>query len=216
MKMMARALMLVLAVGVPCVAARAQAQSGQSGDQFFAGTEKFAKGAKEVTEVTLDQKTLKMASGFIGRDEGSDGEDVKRITANLKGVFVRSYEYDSDAGYNAADLEEYRKRLDAQSNWSHIVKVRENGPHGESTDVYMLMENGKTNGIVVISAEPRELTFVHIDGPINPEDLNKLRGSMGIPGNSPPKAERKRHAKEGKLESTPEAAANPPGLVVML
>jgi Domain of unknown function (DUF4252) len=209
MKMMARVLMLVLAVGVACVAARAQSE-----DQFFAGTEKFAKGAKSVSEVTLDQKTLKMASGFIGRDNDPDSEDVKRITANLKGVFVRSYEYDSDGGYNAADLEEYRKRLDGQNQWSHIVKVRENGPHGESTDVYLLMENGKTNGIVVISAEPRELTFVHIDGPINPEDLNKLNGSMGIPRSTTPKAERKRDKKEDKSEST--EAKRPPALMVML
>ena len=33
----------------------------------------------------------------------------------------------------------------------------------------------------MIAAEPKELTIVHIDGPINPEDLSELQGHMGIP-----------------------------------
>lgn len=195
----------MLALGVAGVAWATAAD-----DPFFAGTEKFAKGAKSVSEVTLDQRTLRMASGFVGRDGDSDSEDVKRITANLKGVFVRSYEYAADGQYNAADLEEYRKRLDAKSEWAHIVKVREMDAHGENTDVYLLMENGKTNGIVVISAEPRELTFVHIDGPINPEDLNKLGGSMGIPRSTQPPDKsklRKKGAAGAKSETESPAAS---------
>jgi hypothetical protein len=36
-------------------------------------------------------------------------------------------------------------------------------------------------GLVVIATEPRELTIVHIDGPITPEELSELSGHMGIP-----------------------------------
>ena len=199
MRTIARIAVLVLAV-----VTAGTAWGSASDDPFFAGTEKFAKGAKNVTEVTLDQRTLQMASGFIGHDGDRDTEDVKRITANLKGVFVRSYEYDSEGQYSMADLEEYRKKLDGNPQWAHIVKTRELGEHGENADVYMLVENGKTNGIVVISAEPRELTFVHIDGQINPEDLNKLKGSMGIPGNSDTRVTRKKSRDKAKDKSAVE------------
>ncbi len=205
MKSIARVLIMGLAV-----AAAGTAWASSADDQFFAGTEKFAKGAKSVSEVTLDERTLRMASGFIGRDGDKDSEDVKRITVNLKGVFVRSYEYASEGQYNPADLEEYRKRLDANTEWAHIVKVREMDAHGENTDVYMLTANGKTTGIVVIAAEPTELTFVHIDGPIDPADLNKLKGSMGIPKNTPPAKStlRKKGVTGGKSENeTPAAKA---------
>jgi hypothetical protein len=197
MKNITRALIIFWAMSLTGTAWAAAAE-----DQFFAGTEKFAKGAKNVSEVTLDQRTLRMASGFIGKED-NDSEDVKRIMTNLKGVFVRSYEYASDGQYNAADLEEYRKRLDGNGEWAHIVKVRSIDPHGENTDVYMLTANGKTAGIVVIAAEPRELTFVHIDGPINPEDLGKLGGSMGIPRNTTQAkpTKQKKDAKDDKSES---------------
>jgi hypothetical protein len=33
----------------------------------------------------------------------------------------------------------------------------------------------------VLSAEPKELTVVNIDGPIDPEQLSELSGHMGIP-----------------------------------
>jgi hypothetical protein len=35
--------------------------------------------------------------------------------------------------------------------------------------------------LVVLSAEPRELTIVHIDGPIRAEDLASLSGRAGLP-----------------------------------
>jgi len=41
----------------------------------------------------------------------------------------------------------------------------------------------------VLSAEPKELTIVNIDGPIDPEQLSELGGHLGIPpfGRSKPK-----------------------------
>jgi hypothetical protein len=41
--------------------------------------------------------------------------------------------------------------------------------------------NNVAQGLVVLSEEPRELVLVHLDGPINPEDLDDLSGNFGIP-----------------------------------
>jgi hypothetical protein len=37
------------------------------------------------------------------------------------------------------------------------------------------------DGMVVLAAEPKELTIVQIDGPIRPEDLASLSGKAGLP-----------------------------------
>ena len=52
---------------------------------------------------------------------------------------------------------------------------------GENSEVYLLKHGDEIGGLVVIAAEPKELTIVHIDGPINPEELSELGGHMGIP-----------------------------------
>lgn len=51
----------------------------------------------------------------------------------------------------------------------------------QNVEVFFKMENGTVNGMAIIAAEPNELTLVHIDGPIDPEQLGSLGGQFGIP-----------------------------------
>jgi hypothetical protein len=51
----------------------------------------------------------------------------------------------------------------------------------ENVEVYTDMRGENIAGLVVISAEPRELTFVNIVGPIDLERLTDLGGQFGIP-----------------------------------
>ena len=99
--------------------------------------------------------------------------------SNLKGLCVRSFEFDSDGQYAAEDVEALRAQLQAPL-WSRMVGVRSKRDR-ENVDVYFRMEKGSVTGLVVIAAEPKELTFVHIDGLINPEQLAGLGGQFGIP-----------------------------------
>jgi Domain of unknown function (DUF4252) len=79
-----------------------------------------------------------------------------------------------------ADVEEFRKRLE-DGGWSHIVKERS---ENESTDVCVKTDqNGQFSELVVISAEPRELTFVHLKGHMSMEDLTKMGAHYGVPQN---------------------------------
>jgi hypothetical protein len=52
---------------------------------------------------------------------------------------------------------------------------------GENVEVYFKTENGTATGMAIIAAEPKELTLVHIDGPLDPEQLSSLGGQFGIP-----------------------------------
>jgi hypothetical protein len=91
---------------------------------------------------------------------------------------VRSYEFEKEGEYSAADVESMRKQL-ASPNWARVAEVRSKRDH-ENVDVYMKVGTSEIAGIVVLVAGPKELTIVDLDGTIKPEDLNHLHGHAGI------------------------------------
>ncbi len=139
---------VVLAVVVGGGLAGAQGTSPTVKDDLFNGTEKFAKGASDVTEVTMDPDTLGMVNG----------DNARRARGMVLNV-VRTYEYDKPGMYNIADVEEIRKRLDT-GDWHCSVHTR-SLKSGESTDI---CNKRRTDGLVeqaIITVEPKELTFIH-------------------------------------------------------
>jgi len=139
--------------------------------------DKLAERAKESVDVTLDSSTLQLASGFLSRDDPDEAQ-VKKMVGKLKGIYVRSFEFDKEGQYSMSDVQAIRAQLKGP-NWSRIVGVK--SIKGENTEVYLLKNGDQIGGIVVLDAEPKELTIVHVDGSISPEELSRLGGHMGIP-----------------------------------
>jgi hypothetical protein len=140
--------------------------------------ERLADRASEVVDVTLDSSMLQLAAKFLsGKDP--DTARVKRLADGLKGIYVRSFQFDKPGEYSPADVEALRAQLRAPG-WSRIVGVRK-AKSGEHSEVYLRSEGGNIVGLAVIAAEPRELTVVSISGSIRPEDLSELGGHFGIP-----------------------------------
>ena len=139
--------------------------------------DKLAARATESVDVTLDASMLELASKFLSKDDPDEAQ-VKKLVSKLKGVYVRSFEFDKEGQYSLSDLESVRRQLKAPI-WSRIVGVK--SLKGENSEVYLQKDGSKIGGLVVIAAEPKELTIVHIDGPIDPEELSQLGGHMGIP-----------------------------------
>ncbi len=131
----------------------------------------------EVVDVTLDAKLLDLASRFLS-DKDPDEAKVKKLVKSLQGVYVKSLEFDNKGAYDPADVEYVRNQL--KVGWSRIVGVR-NHRDGENAEVYVKYDGEKIGGLVVIVAEPRELTLVNIVGSLRPEDLRDLGGNLGIP-----------------------------------
>jgi hypothetical protein len=132
--------------------------------------------AKEATNISLDASLLKLASGFLGNDKDADA--VKAIVGNLRGLYVRSFEFDGTGKYNVADLEPLRAFLRV-GRWNKIVDVKSTT---ESSEIYMLaLPDSKVGGVAIITAEPTEVTVVYIDGVISADDVQKLGGKLGIP-----------------------------------
>jgi hypothetical protein len=132
--------------------------------------------ASESVNVTLDASLLQLASGFLSKDD-PDQAKVKKLVSKLKGVYVHSFEFEKEGQYSPSDVQSLREQLRTPV-WSKIVSVAEKG---ETSEIYVKKDGEQIAGLVVIDAEPKELTVVHIDGPINPDELSELGGHMGIP-----------------------------------
>jgi Domain of unknown function (DUF4252) len=146
---------------------------------MLANADKLAQKATETVDVTLDASMLQLASGFLS-SEDPDEARVKKLVAKLKGIYVRSFTFDHEGQYAASDLDPIRAWVRG-SGWTRIVGVKSLKGGGENSEVYVKKDGNQVGGVVVIDAEPKELTVVDVEGPIDPEELSELGGHLGIP-----------------------------------
>jgi hypothetical protein len=136
-----------------------------------------AKASKSVN-VTLDANLLGVASGFLSSDDPGDAA-AKDVIQGLKGIYVRSYTFDTDFAYPVAEVEVLRKQLSG-AGWQPLV-VAHDSKEGSRVDIYLSVEQGMTNGLAIIATSPRELTIVNIVGAIDLAKLHRLEGRLGVP-----------------------------------
>jgi hypothetical protein len=142
-----------------------------------ASIDKLAETADEVIDVTVDPAMLHFTERVLS-DRNPDQARAKRVLRGIRVVKVKSLKFDRDGAYSAADIEAIRAQLKSPG-WSRLVEVRSR--KSDNVDVFVRSDKGEIAGMVVIAAEPRELTIVDIDGNIRPEDLAELRGRAGVP-----------------------------------
>lgn len=139
-------------------------------DDLFAGTEKFAQGASSVTEITLDPSTM----GMLGEDHGPNANLAQKM--NL--VVIRSYTYDKPGMYRTEDVDAFRKKLE-DGSWSCPIRVR--SEKGSSDICSRTASDHETNEMVILSANPQKLTFIHMSGKMSLNDLNQMsHGARGL------------------------------------
>lgn len=130
--------------------------------------------ASEVVDVTLDGNMLRLASRFLSGD--ADERAVRDMIQKLEGIYVRSYSFDQDGQYDIRVVDGLRRQLG--SSWTKIVNVR---GKRENVEIFTQSRGDQITGLVVISADARELTVVNIVGPIDLDQLAKMEGQFGIP-----------------------------------
>ncbi len=135
---------------------------------------KIAAKASEKNSVTLEGPSLALASQFLGNSEDAK---VKHLIHGLKGVYVRSFQFDKEGQYKATDLNSLRARL-RSAEWSQLVDTEEND---ESVLVCLKMDGKLLQGLAVLAIEPKEISFVQIVGEIDPSALSALSGKLGVP-----------------------------------
>ena len=140
--------------------------------------ERLAAKAVETVNVTVDGALLQLAGKFLSSND-PEQKQIKTLIGNLKGIYVRSFEFANEGEYTEADVESIRSQLRG-SDWARIVNVTSK-KGGDNVDVAYKMDKGKIAGLVVIAAEAKELTIVNIVGPIDLDQLSSLGGQFGIP-----------------------------------
>jgi len=147
--------------------------------------------ARETVNITLDGALLQLASQFLSSTD-KDQAKIKSIISKLKAIQVRTFEFDNEAQYSDADIAPIRSQLRAPG-WSRIVESRKDGEHVE---VFVKQDKDKMGGLVILSAERKELAIVIIDGSIDLSELSSLDGQFGIPSGIVPRLSTPRPAPE--------------------
>ena len=143
-----------------------------------ANLEALSAKAEESVDVTLDGSMLRLAAKWLP-DTGDDAK-AKKMLSKLEGIYVRSYHFAGAGEYDKADVDAVRSQFRAPG-WTRIIGARSKRSGG-AADVYLKTDaNGNVAGIVVIAAEPRELTVVNVVGTLDPAQLTDLSGRFHIP-----------------------------------
>ncbi|MEJ2008898.1 MAG: DUF4252 domain-containing protein [Acidobacteriota bacterium] len=144
--------------------------------------DKLASKASQVTNVDLDGSLLKLASEQMSQKAATSKSQKKAEVAGflqrLKGVYVKSFEFEKPGEYTKADLDSVLSQLQS-GGWKPIVHVEEK-KSGETTGVYLMQEGEEVVGMAVVAAEPKELTVVNLVGPIDFSQLGNLGNLKGL------------------------------------
>ena len=150
--------------------------------------DKLAAKASQVVDVSLDGPMLRLAGRFLSNNDPDEAK-VKSIVAGLKGIYVRSFEFEKEGEYSPSELDEIRHQLRGPG-WSRIVVVMSK-KGGDNAEIYMKLDDNHIGGLVILCADPKELTVVNIVGNISLDDLSELGGHFGIPDVEPGKEHKK-------------------------
>jgi len=137
--------------------------------------DQFAAKAKSKTEINMDESMVKSAAQFLNQDK-KDEAAVKNSVQSLKGFFLRSYEFDTN-GPTKFRLEDLKPILDQIKgpNWTSFLRSQEDD---EQTEIWFHRTNGQIDGLLLVSAEPGEITIINAVGVTKLEDLSSL-GELG-------------------------------------
>jgi hypothetical protein len=138
--------------------------------------ERLSARAKGTVNVTLDGALLQLAGQFLNSSD-SDERVVKEIISKLRGIYVRNFAFAREGEYTDADLNEVRSQLKSPA-WTRLVDSRDENDHMQ---IFVRAENSTLGGVVILAAEPMQLSIVSIDGAIDLKQLSKLSGKFGIP-----------------------------------
>ncbi len=143
--------------------------------------DRLAEKSNDTVDVTVDAAMLKQTAGFLA-GKGSDPAKVQQLLEGIRGIYVKSFHFDAPDAYAESDIEAIRKQMTGPG-WSRVVGIR---GKGELTEIYFWKEREVNGGLVVIAAQPNELTVVNIVGRVDLAALGalgpmipKLPGGMG-------------------------------------
>lgn len=165
--------LICLLAAAPLIAA---AQSGRLALPDFSA---LTKKASQSVDISLDPTLLGLAGSILSADPGPNGAAVKDLITGLQGIYVRSYTFDHDGAYSQADVDAVRAQLKAPG-WVPLVSTHDRDQRSD-LDIFIRRNAQRTEGMAILSAQPRALTIVNIVGSIDLAKLAQLQGHFGVP-----------------------------------
>ena len=166
------ALIALLLIVATAFVARAQDSRIQ-----MSGLDHLAAKASQTVDVNIDERLIRIAAKVFS-DKDAEEREVKKLVTGLKGIYVKSFEFDADGQYGATEVESIRAQLRGPG-WSRMVGV--NSKKEGNFEVYLLLNGEQVSGLAVLHTDKKELTIVNIVGPVDLEKLAKLEGQLGVP-----------------------------------
>lgn len=152
---------------------------GQDAKLQLGNLDKLSEKAARVTDVTLDGSLLQFAVNLIEKVDSEDKKDVDQLQSiikNLKGIYIKSFEFDEASQYSKGDIDAIRSQL-SSPRWSKIVQSVEKR-RNEYNEIYVLKNGDKVGGVVILVAEARELTVVNLVGEVPMDKVASLAGHL--------------------------------------
>jgi hypothetical protein len=169
--------LLITALLLGCSAIATRAQTPQTSRLELSSLDHLAAKASESVDVNIDERLMRLAAKAFS-DKDADEREIKKLLVGVKGIYVKSFEFESDGQFTAADVEAIRAQVRGPG-WTRLVNVT--SKKEGNVEVYLLMVGEDIGGLAVLSSEDRELTVVNIVGPVDLEKLAKLEGQFGVP-----------------------------------
>ena len=165
-------LIAILLIITPTLVAQAQDSRLQ-----LASLDHLAAKASQTVDVNIDERLMRIAWKVLS-DKKDDEKEIKKLVSVLKGIYVKSFEFEADGQYTPGDLESIRTQLRGPG-WSRMVNVtsRKKG----NLEVYLMLTGEQISGLAVLHSDIRELTVVNIVGPLDLAQLSELEGQFGVP-----------------------------------
>ena len=161
----------LVALVLCCLSARGFAQDAKL---QLNNLDKLSDKASNVTDVTLEGSLLDFAAKMIEMADDGDPDIVqlKSIMKNLKGIYVKSFEFDEASQYSKADVDAIRAQL-TPPRWMKIVQSVDKR-HNEHDEIYLMKNGDRVGGVVILVAEARELTVVNLVGDVPMDKIAAL------------------------------------------
>src|ERR1700704_316449 len=142
--------------------------------------DKLSEKAARVTDVTLDGSLLQFAVNLIEKIDAEDKDvaQLQSIIKNLKGIYIKSFEFDEASQYSKADVDAIRSQL-TSPRWSKIVQSVEKR-RNEYDEIYLLRNGNRVDGVVILVAEAKELTVVNLVGEVPVDKVASLERHLSI------------------------------------
>lgn len=161
--------LIVLATAATATAQNPRIQTSQ--------LDALAAKAADTVDVNIDERLMQLTAKFLSNKDNDEAK-VKEIINGLKGIYVKSFEFENEGQYTDADLEGIRSQL-RNPAWNRVVNV--SSKKEGSVEVYLMQTGNQITGLALLATDPKEITVVNIVGPVDLDKLTQLEGQFGIP-----------------------------------